>query len=55
MKIGIFGFNIGPIAEPGLMAKVLRSADRTGYESVWTEHVVLIDPQERHALLEGAP
>jgi probable F420-dependent oxidoreductase len=47
VKIGIFGFNIGPIAEPGVMMKVLRCADRTGYESVWTgEHVVLIDPQE---------
>ena len=47
MKIGIFGFNIGPTAEPDLMAQVLRAADEAGYESVWTgEHVVLIDPQE---------
>ena len=47
MKIGIFGFNIGPTSEPDLMAQVLRTADEAGYESVWTgEHVVLIDPQE---------
>jgi probable F420-dependent oxidoreductase len=47
MKIGIFGFNMRAFAEPGLMARVLRTADTTGYESVWAgEHVILIDPQE---------
>jgi probable F420-dependent oxidoreductase len=47
MKIGIFGFNMRAFAEPGLMTRVLRTADATGYESVWAgEHVVLIDPQE---------
>ena len=47
MKVGIFGFNIGPTAEPDAMAAVLHAADQAAYESVWTgEHVVLIDPQE---------
>ena len=47
MKIGIFGFNMRGFAEPDVMARVLQTADASGYESVWAgEHVVLIDPQE---------
>jgi len=32
VKIGIFGFNIGPTSEPDLMTRVLRTADEAGYE-----------------------
>jgi probable F420-dependent oxidoreductase len=47
MKIGYFGFNNGPAAQPDSMRRVLRSLDDCGFESAWTgEHVVLIDPQE---------
>ena len=47
MKIGFFGFNNGPLADPDAMAAVLRALEACGFESAWTgEHVVLIDPQE---------
>ncbi len=47
MKIGFFGFNNGPLGEPGTMTRVLQALDGAGFESAWTgEHVVLIDPQE---------
>ena len=47
MKIGFFGINNGPLAEPAAMAAALRALEDAGFESVWTgEHVVLIDPQE---------
>jgi probable F420-dependent oxidoreductase len=46
MKLGIFGINTGPCAEPETAAKVARAAEAAGFESVWTgEHVVLPDPQ----------
>ena len=46
MKMGFFGFNNGPLAEPEAMRNVLRAAQDAGFESAWTgEHVVLIDPQ----------
>ena len=47
MKHGFFGFNNGPLADPGAMAATLRALEDAGFESAWTgEHVVLIDPQE---------
>ncbi len=47
MKIGFFGFNNGPLAEPLAMAALLAALEETGFESAWTgEHVVVIDPQE---------
>ena len=47
VKIGFFGFNNGPLADPDAMADVLRALEASGFESAWTgEHVVLIDPQE---------
>ena len=47
MKIGFFGFNNGPLAEPEAMRNMLAALEDTGFESAWTgEHVVLIDPQE---------
>lgn len=46
MKFGYFGLNMGPFCEPESMASLLRVAEGSGFESVWTgEHVVLIDPQ----------
>jgi probable F420-dependent oxidoreductase len=46
MKFGYFGINWGPFAEPESMARLARTAEDAGYESIWTgEHVVVIDPQ----------
>ena len=46
MKFGYFGLNMGPFCEPESMASLLRVAEDSGFESIWTgEHVVLIDPQ----------
>ncbi|MFP6774261.1 MAG: TIGR03619 family F420-dependent LLM class oxidoreductase [Alphaproteobacteria bacterium] len=46
MKIGYFGFNMGPLAEPKAMKAILRAVEDCGFESAWTgEHVVAIDPQ----------
>lgn len=42
MKLGLFGVNIGPCADPALQERVVRAAEESGFESVWTgEHVVL--------------
>lgn len=47
MKIGYFGFNNGPLAQPESIASLLKCAEDSGFESAWTgEHVVVIDPQE---------
>lgn len=46
MKLGLFGINTGPCAQPETAARVARAAEAAGYDSVWTgEHVVLPDPQ----------
>ena len=46
MKVGLFGINNGPLAEPDAMAIVARAAEAGGFESLWTgEHVVLPDPR----------
>jgi probable F420-dependent oxidoreductase len=48
MKIGLFGINFGPCADPGVATRVARAAEAAGFESLWTgEHVVLPDPQVR--------
>ena len=45
MKIGIFGINNGPLADPDAMLRASRAAEAAGIESLWTgEHVVLPDP-----------
>jgi probable F420-dependent oxidoreductase len=62
LKIGLFGINTGPCADPETAAKVARAAEAAGFESVWTgEHVVLPDPQAppspappRHPMLDPA-
>ena len=44
--IGLFGINMGGMAEPSTMIKVAQAAEVAGYESVWTgEHIVLPEPQ----------
>jgi len=46
MKIGYFGFNMGPLAVPQAITEILGAVERCGFESAWTgEHVVAIDPQ----------
>lgn len=46
MKLGLYGINLGPCAQPAAAALVARAAEAAGFESLWTaEHVVLPDPQ----------
>jgi probable F420-dependent oxidoreductase len=46
MRLGLFGINTGPCADPEVAARVAAAAELAGFESVWTgEHVVLPDPQ----------
>jgi probable F420-dependent oxidoreductase len=46
MKLGLFGINVGACGEPDTMLEVTTTAEKLGFESVWTgEHVVLPDPQ----------
>ena len=46
MKLGLYGINLGPCAEPRRPPRVARAAEEAGFDSVWTaEHVVLPDPQ----------
>jgi probable F420-dependent oxidoreductase len=46
MRIGLFGINFGPCADPDVAARVAIAAEDAGFESVWTgEHVVLPDPR----------
>jgi len=46
MKLGLFGINTGPCADPDVMRNVSVAAEAAGFESLWTgEHVVLPDPQ----------
>ncbi len=46
MKLGLFGINTGPCAQPETAARVATAAEAAGFESVWTgEHVVLPDPR----------
>ena len=46
MKLGLFGINTGPCADPDVMRNVSVAAESAGFESLWTgEHIVLPDPQ----------
>jgi probable F420-dependent oxidoreductase len=46
VKLGLFGINFGPCADPSVAARVAQAAEAAGFDSVWTgEHVVLPDPQ----------
>jgi len=47
IKLGLFGINMGPCAQPEGLRAVARAAEDAGFESLWTgEHVVLPDPQK---------
>lgn len=44
--IGMFGINMGLMADPETMVAVAQAAEAQGFDSVWTgEHIVLPDPQ----------
>ncbi len=44
--LGLFGINIGGLADPAAMRAAAVHAEGAGFESVWTgEHIVLPDPQ----------
>lgn len=46
MKIGLFGINMGPCAEPGALAKIGGLAEELGYHRLWLgEHVVAPSPR----------
>lgn len=46
MKFGLFGINMGPLADPQASVRVAQAAEAAGFDSVWAgEHVVLPDPQ----------
>ncbi len=46
MRLGLFSINMGPCAEPGVLAATATAAEEVGFDSVWAgEHVVLPDPQ----------
>ena len=43
MKLGLFGINMGGLADPESMARVAVAAEEAGFESVWTgEHLVCL-------------
>jgi probable F420-dependent oxidoreductase len=47
VKLGFFGINAGILSHPESIARVARTAEAAGYESLWTgEHVVLVDPRQ---------
>lgn len=42
MRFGLFGINFGPCADPATQARIVRAAEESGFDSVWTgEHVVM--------------
>jgi probable F420-dependent oxidoreductase len=46
MKFGLYGINTGACSEPDVSTRVAKTAEASGFDSVWTaEHVVLPDPQ----------
>jgi len=46
MELGLFGINMGPLANPESSARVAQAAETAGFDSLWAgEHVVLPEPQ----------
>jgi len=42
MRLGLFGINFGPCADPVIQARIAVAADESGFESIWTgEHVAM--------------
>jgi probable F420-dependent oxidoreductase len=60
MKLGLFGINMGTLANPEATVRAAKLAEAAGYESVWVgEHVVLPEPRtpesplaSRHPMLD---
>ena len=47
MKIGLYGINLGVLADREAMLRAARAAEAANFESLWTgEHVVFVDPQQ---------
>ncbi len=47
MKVGLYGINLGVLADREAMLRVARTAEAANFESLWTgEHVVFVDPQQ---------
>ena len=56
MKIGLYGINLGVLAQREAMLRVARAAEAANFESLWTgEHVVFVDPQEPPPLVPDTP
>lgn len=44
MKIGFFAIGLANLAQPGLLATAARTAERVGFDTLWTgEHIVFFD------------
>jgi alkanesulfonate monooxygenase SsuD/methylene tetrahydromethanopterin reductase-like flavin-dependent oxidoreductase (luciferase family) len=44
MRIGLYTFNINPVASPEFMAELGRGAEERGFSTIWLpEHVVTFD------------
>jgi probable F420-dependent oxidoreductase len=42
MRLGLFGINFGPCADPVIQARIAVAAEESGFESIWTgEHVAM--------------
>ena len=42
MRLGLFGINFGPCADPVIQACIAVAAEESGFESIWTgEHVAM--------------
>ena len=53
MKLGLYGLNMGAMADAGICVDAAKAAEAAGYESLWAgEHVVLPDPRTPESPLQ---
>lgn len=53
MKLGLYGLNMGAMADPDVCVAAARAAEAAGYDSIWAgEHVVLPDPRTPESPLQ---
>jgi probable F420-dependent oxidoreductase len=53
MKLGLYGLNMGAMADPTVCVEAARAAEAAGYDSLWAgEHVVLPDPRTPESPLQ---
>ena len=46
MRIGFFGYNTGPLADPDVAVDVAKAGEEMGFDSLWVaEHMVVPSPQ----------